>query len=73
MREPHEHDAGNIGGINIPFSDAENAYSQMDRDCAVVLYCTSGIRSGRFARLLTERGYERVFSLANGVNGLKGN
>jgi len=42
-----------------------------DKDSAVVVYCAGGIRSLAAARLMRERGYTHVFSMAKGIDGWK--
>jgi adenylyltransferase/sulfurtransferase len=40
-----------------------------DRDVPVIVYCAGGIRSLAAAKLMKERGYTHVFSMAKGING----
>src|SRR4030067_2363443 len=40
-----------------------------DKDVPVVVYCAGGIRSLAAAKLMKERGYTHVFSMAKGING----
>jgi len=42
-----------------------------DKDVPVVVYCAGGIRSLAAARLMKEKGYSRVFSMAKGIDGWK--
>jgi adenylyltransferase/sulfurtransferase len=42
-----------------------------DRDRPVVVYCAGGIRSLAAAKLMKERGYTHVFSMAKGIGGWK--
>jgi adenylyltransferase/sulfurtransferase len=42
-----------------------------DKDAPVVVYCAGGIRSLAAAKLMREKGYTHVFSLAKGINGWK--
>jgi MoaD family protein len=39
-----------------------------DKDVPVVIYCTGGIRSLAAAKLMKEKGYTHVFSMAKGIN-----
>jgi molybdopterin/thiamine biosynthesis adenylyltransferase/rhodanese-related sulfurtransferase len=42
-----------------------------DKNVPVVVYCAGGIRSLVAAKLMRERGYAHVFSMAKGINGWK--
>jgi molybdopterin/thiamine biosynthesis adenylyltransferase/rhodanese-related sulfurtransferase len=42
-----------------------------NRGLPVVVYCAGGIRSLAAAKLLKEKGYRQVFSMAKGINGWK--
>lgn len=70
VREPAEHAAGNIGGINIPLSHLEEAFRLLQPDRPVIVYCASGVRSSRFAGELTKHGFNNVASLRDGVRHL---
>ncbi len=67
VREKEEHEAGNIGGINIPLSAADLGYQLLDPENTVVVYCASGIRSSKFANMLVQKGFKKVVSLKNGI------
>jgi molybdopterin/thiamine biosynthesis adenylyltransferase/rhodanese-related sulfurtransferase len=42
-----------------------------DKNVPVVVYCAGGIRSLAAAKLMREKGYTNVFSMAKGINGWK--
>jgi molybdopterin/thiamine biosynthesis adenylyltransferase/rhodanese-related sulfurtransferase len=42
-----------------------------DKNVPVVVYCAAGIRSLAAAKLMKEKGYGHVFSMAKGINGWK--
>ena len=42
-----------------------------DKNVPIVVYCAGGIRSLAAAKLMRERGYTNVFSMAKGINGWK--
>src|SRR5512135_3143751 len=42
-----------------------------DKDASVVVYCAGGIRSLAAAKMMKEKGYTRVFSMAKGIDGWK--
>jgi len=70
VREPEEHESGNIGGINLPVSRLANSYHLLDPNHTIVLYCASGVRSNHSAKLLLQNGFTKVLNLKNGINGL---
>ncbi len=45
VREQHEHDAYNIGGLLIPLGEIVSRIHEIPTDQKVVLYCKRGIRS----------------------------
>ena len=67
VREKEEHEAGNIGGINIPLSQIEVGCKALNKEKPVVVYCASGTRSGKFAQELLQRGFKQVVSLDGGI------
>ncbi len=67
VREPEEHEAGNIGGTNIPLSTIDSSYHLLNPGDTIILYCASGTRSSRFGKLLMEHGFKNVFSLSGGI------
>ena len=59
VRTPGEFAAGHVeGAVNIPISELEGRVSEIPEEAPVVVYCLSGGRSARAARLLESRGYE---------------
>ncbi|MBP1696030.1 MAG: moeB, partial [Deltaproteobacteria bacterium] len=42
-----------------------------DKNVSVVVYCAGGIRSLAAAKLMKEKGYAHVFSMAKGIDGWK--
>lgn len=71
VREPDEHAAFNIGGVNIPLSDLENAPVQWQADGKIIVYCASGKRSQKAVEVLTSLGIKNVMSLQDGINRLQ--
>lgn len=67
VRRPHEAQIVSIGGRVIPESEIEMRIGELDARQAVVLYCRSGTRSARSARLLLDRGFEDVVHLEGGL------
>lgn len=69
VREAHEHEAGNIGGVNVPLSQLAERFGELNIEDILVLYCASGKRSLQAANLLATKGY-KVSQLKGGVNAL---
>lgn len=70
VREAEEHAISNIGGINVPLSVLEKRYSDLNPAFDIVVYCASGIRSMHAARMLSEKGFAKVFNLTGGIGQL---
>lgn len=70
VREPHEHDEFNIGGILLPLGDIRamqtDAIEEL-KDQEVIVYCKSGNRSGQAAMLLETYGFQNVKNLTGGM------
>lgn len=69
VREPHEREEFNIGGIHIPLGqlmmqadDLENLKGQ-----EVIVYCRSGNRSGQGAMILETMGFTNTKNLSGGM------
>lgn len=70
VREPHEHDEFNIGGILLPLGDIRamqtDAIEEL-KDQEVIVYCRSGNRSGQAAMMLETYGFQNVKNLTGGM------
>jgi rhodanese-related sulfurtransferase len=70
VREPHEHEEFNIGGILLPLGDIRvgdtESIDQL-KDQEVILYCRSGNRSGQAALVLEAMGYTNVVNVVGGM------
>lgn len=71
VREPEEHAAFNIGGINIPLNQLATDERLLTIHHIIILYCASGVRSRHAAEILTGRGLQNIFSLQNGIKHLQ--
>lgn len=70
VRTPGEYERGNIAGsINIPLDDIDANISQRipDKQKTIYMYCLSGARSDSAADILTQFGYQNVFSMTSGL------
>jgi rhodanese-related sulfurtransferase len=70
VREPHENEDFNIGGILLPLGMIQTM--QIDeiedlKDKEVILYCRSGNRSGQAAMFLDSMGFKDTKNLLGGV------
>jgi adenylyltransferase/sulfurtransferase len=55
------------GQVHVPTGEFLHRVSELDRDQDIVLYCRTGSRSMWAARILVERGFERVLNLKGGM------
>ena len=74
VREPHEHEEFNIGGLLYPLGNIQTM--QVDeleayKDEEVILYCRSGNRSGQACMILDTLGFKDTKNLAGGMLGWK--
>jgi sulfur-carrier protein adenylyltransferase/sulfurtransferase len=74
VRNPVEHQLGNLGGTLIPVdvlatqtADSIRALLPTDRDQTIAVYCRSGGRSARACKILQELGYAHVLNVKGGV------
>jgi rhodanese-related sulfurtransferase len=70
VREPHEHEEFNIGGILYPLGQIKTM--QVDeledlKDKEVIVYCRSGVRSGQACLVLDTLGFTNTKNLVGGV------
>lgn len=71
VREPHENEEYNIGGVNIPLSELPFRIEELKAlgDGEIVLYCNSGSRSILAQKLLaTQFKIDNACSLVGGVH-----
>ncbi len=72
IREKEEVVLGYIkGAVFLPQGLLDEKVEKMlsDKDAPVVVYCAGGIRSLAAAKLMKEKGYAHVFSMAKGIDG----
>lgn len=65
VRTPEEFSAGHISNaLNIPVHELPMRYSELgSKDRRIVVYCRSGARSARAARILRDAGYTAIRDL----------
>ena len=68
VREPHETQICNIdGSVLIPLGEVARRFAELDRSRTLVVYCRSGVRSGRAVQFLAHHGFDRAVNLAGGI------
>lgn len=68
VREPDEHIAYNIGGINIPLNELSDHLEDLPIDTPILCYCLSGSRSSTAAKLIkTHFPNAAVYTLEGGI------
>ena len=70
VREPHEHEAYNIGGVLLPLGKVQ-ALETDDIDHlkneTVYIYCRSGNRSGQACLMLEPYGFKDIINVSGGM------
>ena len=66
VRKPEEFSSGHIeNAVNMNFydSDFESQLKSLDKTKEVYIYCRSGGRSGKTAKMMEEMGFEKIYDL----------
>jgi adenylyltransferase/sulfurtransferase len=72
VREIHEHEEFNLGGILIPLSDITQKMDEVEKNKPVVLYCRVGMRSQiAIQRLQSKYPFHNLINLHGGTEGWK--
>mgnify|MGYP000886905798 CR=1 FL=1 len=73
VREPAEFARGHIrGAVNIPLSQLAERIGEIPADRKIFVYCQSGVRSRRAARMLKKRGCRDIVHLNGGLASWRG-
>jgi Rhodanese-related sulfurtransferase len=68
VREPHEHEAFNLGGTLMPLSTVTNNLQQIETAMPVVFYCRVGMRSQiAIQRLQDKFPFKNLINLTGGT------
>lgn len=67
VREEHELEICEIGGLHIPMGDVMDNLDKITKDKQVVIHCRSGARSGAICQALESQGYSNVYNLKGGI------
>lgn len=72
VRSKQEFQEGHLeGSINIPLYEIDKQlYKLPDKQCTIIIYCASGHRSKQAKEKLEKLGYENVYNLKNGLDGI---
>lgn len=72
VRSKQEFEEGHLNGaINIPLYELEKKLEKIpNKQCTIIIYCRSGHRSRQAKEKLEELGYENVYNLKNGLDGM---
>ncbi|MER3524161.1 MAG: molybdenum cofactor biosynthesis protein MoeB [Ignavibacteria bacterium] len=68
VREPHEYEIVNLGGVLIPLNDLPKRVHELDTAREIVVHCHRGTRSARAVEFLRQIGFAKVKNLAGGID-----
>ncbi len=69
VREPFEFDLARIEGANlIPLGQLPARWQELDREKEIFVFCHSGMRSAQAAEFLRSAGFDKVASVAGGID-----
>jgi len=74
VRSIQEYNEGHItGAINIPEYEILSKSSNIlqNKNAKIIVYCASGSRSKKAIKTLKKLGYENLYNLENGIEGIK--
>ena len=67
VREPHEYETCNLGGVLIPLGELAERTGELDPSANIVVHCKMGGRSAKAVKLLRDAGFGRVSNLKGGI------
>ena len=67
VRELHEYEIKNIGGVLIPLNELENNLDKISTTLPLIIHCQSGMRSKKAIELLKQKGFNNLTNLKNGL------
>jgi len=68
VREQHEIEVAEIGGIHIPLGEIINRRGELSKDKPVIIHCRSGARSGNAVQALEGNfGFDNLYNLTGGI------
>ena len=71
VRTDAEYKEGHINGaINIPLSNIKDEINKFEKTEKILLYCQSGLRSKKGAKILESLGYKEIYNLTGGIENI---
>ncbi|MGT2933851.1 rhodanese-like domain-containing protein [Streptococcus catagoni] len=68
VREAFEYEAGHVpGAVNMPLSNFEETYKQLDKNTSYHIICQSGGRSAQAVAFLDNEGFKDVINVDGGI------
>ena len=67
VREEHELEICEIGGLHIAMGEVMDNLDKISRDKQVIIHCRSGARSGAICQALEANGFSNVYNLKGGI------
>lgn len=68
VREEHEYDTANIGGVLIPMGTIMDHVDEISKDKQVIIHCRSGARSASVVQLLeSSHRMTNLYNLKGGI------
>ena len=67
VREEHELEICEIGGIHIPMGEVMDNLDKISKTKQVVIHCRSVARSGAICQALEAQGYTNVYNFKGGI------
>jgi rhodanese-related sulfurtransferase len=74
VRTPEETAQGKMeGAVEVDFNapDFEQNLKSLDKDATYIIYCRSGVRSEKTAKIMADQGYKSVYNFRGGFNAWK--
>ncbi len=69
VRENHEREISDIGGIHIPLGELRDRINEVSKELTCVVYCHYGHRSKEAVELLAEESdFDKIFNLEGGID-----
>ena len=72
VRTPEEFAEGHLEGavnINVNDKDFETKLNALEKDNALLLYCRSGMRSGKASKIASQQGFKEIYDMFGGISG----
>ncbi len=67
VREPHEYEIVNLGGLLIPLRELPERAQELPPSREIIVHCKTGVRSASAVKFLQGIGYKKVKNLAGGI------